>query len=110
MAHQIEVKTLTDPVTHSLSTFCPDRFAETAANGEPFNSIHLVYLAGEYIGIVFKQFSDDPWQYATRGEDARKDVFETFECASLALVERFKQEQEFWREWVKNPMFSKKLA
>lgn len=99
------IRTLLDPDKHILGDFNKDYFCERASNNEPFNSTHFVYIDGEFIGCVFRQFSDEPWQYKTRGEDTRKDAFEGFRDAVKALHERFLSEQEFWQKWVENPKF-----
>lgn len=61
------IRTLICPKQHIVEDFKPEYFCDTAADGTPFNSTHLIYQGQRYIGVVFKDFPEYPYEIAIAG-------------------------------------------
>lgn len=96
-----KLRTLLDPEKYICGPFQPELFCDVAKDGSPFRSQHLVYVGGEYIGVIFRFVPGEGWRYGLRGVlGANKKYFEQYTEAIRALYEAYCKDQAEWRAWI----------
>jgi len=94
------LRTLTDPIAGHFKEFDRDYFCDRAADDTPMTCEHTLYLPnGLWIGQVFREFEDEPWQIRLRDSEAVRGVWDAIEQAVSALLEWEEQRQQEILEW-----------
>lgn len=98
---QYQLRTLQCPIAGHFRPFDRSHFCQSASNGEPFNSRHILESIDhtQWIGQIFKDFPDDDWQCQLTGETAIRGAWNDFDRALAELWQWHIEQQRSILEW-----------